>query len=42
MSPSIVKVGIIFAAKGAKDLKIIFGGLTMPIAGANERIDTIN
>lgn len=34
MSPSIVKVGISLAAKGARLRKTIFGGLPIPIAGA--------
>ena len=34
MSPSIVNVGIILAAIGAKALRIIFGGLPITIAGA--------
>lgn len=34
MSPSIVKVGMNFAAKGANFLKNILGGLQIPIAGA--------
>ena len=34
MSPLIVKVGMILAASGARDLNKIFGGLQIPIAGA--------
>lgn len=36
VSPSMVNVGIILAAKGATVLINAFGGLITPIAGANQ------